>query len=725
MGLRDWIWQRLAPDDVKARLQALPTLFSPFQTGRPLYGEWDSEKAIRDGLKASVIVYRAVTLKAKAASSVPWVAYMKPRGTGSKRTRVEGHELEGILANPMRGLDIRPRFSGQDLIEAMVGYLDLAGKTGIYLQGLKRDGRFTNMRMMLPHRMLPVLDQHRGIVQWQYQVDGTYYPVAAEQVHYTRYADPASEWDGLSPLKAMARVVDTDVESVNANYFTLTNMGVPPGAMFSKAPLDQPIKESNRREWAQNYSGKNRGKMPFLDGTEWGWVRFGLTPQELLLIETRKMNWVEICVGLGVPTELMGIQDQKTYNNYKEGKKALWEDTLIPLLDDIKDGFNTDLAPRWDDRLEVEPDLSNVPALQEDQDAKVKRVVMMTGNALMALDKGQEELGLDPDPQLKGVYLVPFSATLTKDPGAKADEADKPPELQPKVPGPEEEPADGEQPGGSDKPTEGKGLDPGTEEGRTAYWVDWDNRVHRMGAALAGQVAAEFSVETDEFKAALSKPGAMANWESEVDSVLAKARSRWVTLLAATGVAAVQEFGTPVFTVLKAQSGKSRHPPQRKDSAVPLTFDPYALAIQEYLAKYTAQHVTFIEVTTGEAVKGMIKEILGKGWDEGQTIREITSALGELPELSMARGEMIAQTEMTALANYGSLQGAVQSGVDALKRWLSSRDPRVRETHTAADKAYSEKGIPLNEPFTVGGYKLMHPGDSNMGAPAKEVIRCR
>ena len=31
----------------------------------------------------------------------------------------------------------------------------------------------------------------------------------------------------------------------------------------------------------------------------------------------------------------------------------------------------------------------------------------------------------------------------------------------------------------------------------------------------------------------------------------------------------------------------------------------------------------------------------------------------------------------------------------------------------------------LEEPFTVGGEKLMHPGDSSMGASAKNIIHCR
>lgn len=53
------------------------------------------------------------------------------------------------------------------------------------------------------------------------------------------------------------------------------------------------------------------------------------------------------------------------------------------------------------------------------------------------------------------------------------------------------------------------------------------------------------------------------------------------------------------------------------------------------------------------------------------------------------------------------------------KRWVTMHDDRVRETHAAADG----QTVGLDEPFIVGGYPMMHPGDRN--APVGETINCR
>lgn len=53
------------------------------------------------------------------------------------------------------------------------------------------------------------------------------------------------------------------------------------------------------------------------------------------------------------------------------------------------------------------------------------------------------------------------------------------------------------------------------------------------------------------------------------------------------------------------------------------------------------------------------------------------------------------------------------------KRWVTMHDAKVRETHADADG----QTVALGEPFYVGGYPLMYPGER--GAPPALVINCR
>lgn len=58
-----------------------------------------------------------------------------------------------------------------------------------------------------------------------------------------------------------------------------------------------------------------------------------------------------------------------------------------------------------------------------------------------------------------------------------------------------------------------------------------------------------------------------------------------------------------------------------------------------------------------------------------------------------------------------------------LKRWISLMDGRERPTHHAAHETY-QTPITADEPFVVGGFEMMAPGDASRNAPLKEIINC-
>ena len=55
------------------------------------------------------------------------------------------------------------------------------------------------------------------------------------------------------------------------------------------------------------------------------------------------------------------------------------------------------------------------------------------------------------------------------------------------------------------------------------------------------------------------------------------------------------------------------------------------------------------------------------------------------------------------------------------KEWLSTTDARCRPSHVAANGQI----VGMDEPFNVGEYLMMHPGDMELGAPVSEIVNCR
>lgn len=93
------------------------------------------------------------------------------------------------------------------------------------------------------------------------------------------------------------------------------------------------------------------------------------------------------------------------------------------------------------------------------------------------------------------------------------------------------------------------------------------------------------------------------------------------------------------------------------------------------------------------------------------------------------RGDVIARTESINALREGQQQcirdAFEQSDIEqkeVIREWDASGDSSTRPTHADAD-GQTVNG--MDQPFLVGGYRLMYPGDSSLGAPARETIQCR
>ena len=88
-----------------------------------------------------------------------------------------------------------------------------------------------------------------------------------------------------------------------------------------------------------------------------------------------------------------------------------------------------------------------------------------------------------------------------------------------------------------------------------------------------------------------------------------------------------------------------------------------------------------------------------------------------------ARGWAAAPGGLARDVATGAYARAVLDAIDVRgagrKRWVTRRDDRVRPTHAAADG----QTVPVGEPFIVGGWALMCPGDP--AAPLVETAGCR
>jgi len=129
-----------------------------------------------------------------------------------------------------------------------------------------------------------------------------------------------------------------------------------------------------------------------------------------------------------------------------------------------------------------------------------------------------------------------------------------------------------------------------------------------------------------------------------------------------------------------------------------------------------------------QEVYNLVAGQLAAGVTLGEGMPELTKRVDQVLSTTKSarwknRAVVIARTETMGALN-GSRADAFQAfqeeGGEGMERmWLSTIDSRTRPTHRAADG----QRVGVTDPFMVGGFPLMFPGDP--AGPAGEVIQCR
>lgn len=119
-----------------------------------------------------------------------------------------------------------------------------------------------------------------------------------------------------------------------------------------------------------------------------------------------------------------------------------------------------------------------------------------------------------------------------------------------------------------------------------------------------------------------------------------------------------------------------------------------------------------------------IKKHVTSGILQGKSVYKIADDLQkDLTNMERASAIRTARTAVTSAQNGGrqdSMNAAAKMGIKLRKRWVSAKDMRVRDAHGKADG----QTVNTDEPFIVGGEKMMFPGDTS-SASGWNLYNCR
>jgi len=314
------------------------------------------------------------------------------------------HPLSKLLKRP------NPWQGGSSFFESVVGYLMLSGNAYIEAVGPER-GAPRELYALRPDRMKIVPGNNVQLVGgYEYTVSGETVKFAPEQILHLKLFNPLNDWYGMSPIEAAARSIDQNNDSRAWNVSLLQNMARPPGALVTETTLTEEQFNRLKEDIERYYSGvKNAGKPLLLEGGL-DWKEMGLNAQEIAWLEGLRLSAREIAIAFGVPPELIGDSENKTYSNWQESRKAFYEETILPLMDWIKAELNNWLVPKFgDSNVFVDYDKDEIEALSEDRQTMWQRAIDGVKAGIITPNEAREMLGYET---VEGADLLLVSATL-------------------------------------------------------------------------------------------------------------------------------------------------------------------------------------------------------------------------------------------------------------------------------------------------------------------------
>lgn len=367
------------------------------EVGMPKWTPHDYAKLAHEAFVLNPVGYRCVKLIAQCAASIGWTL------TDRSGEMLDDHPLLKLLARPS------PMNGGAYLMESAFTYLLLSGN--LYLEGVGPNNKnkpYRELYALRPDRMRIVPGGFGLPKAFEYTVQGkkTVWDVdeltGASDILHVKEFNPLDDWYGLSRVIPAAMGIDRFNASASHNKALLDNGARPSGALIfepfiedgmgsvSIAPKE--VIEKAEKELQARHTGAQNAGRPMVFNGKVKWEEMGLSPKDMDFDENKQDSARDICTAWGVPHILI-VKGQSTYNNVREAKLELYEDTVLPLAEMVLDELNHWLTPRFDDALTLGHDLDSISALEYRRQSKRKSVTELLDGGVIDDEEARAELG--------------------------------------------------------------------------------------------------------------------------------------------------------------------------------------------------------------------------------------------------------------------------------------------------------------------------------------------
>ena len=351
----------------------------------------------RDGYECDTWVNRCVRELSESVASVRWMAV----DSASGRAVPDAHPAAMLLRAPSPSTDMaapgpNAGVSWQKWAETWATYLLLGGVA--YAERIESESVAPpelSLDLWQPDCVERLYDARDETTGYRVTRGGMHRVVRPEMMARWLLIHPRHPHRGLSVVAPAMSSIRNERLADRWLRALLDNAGIPSGVI--SLPADRKFSPRERKAFQDDlrrgFSGRNLYTPMVLQGGA-KWDTISAKADDMQFSDMRTRNAREICAAAGVPPWQAGATEPK-YENYRIARLALWQDSVIPLLDRLGDTLQALYRHYWPGIL-PKYDLSGTPAMIDsfhdrlDAAAKLRHL----GYPLNAINR-RLDLGMD------------------------------------------------------------------------------------------------------------------------------------------------------------------------------------------------------------------------------------------------------------------------------------------------------------------------------------------
>lgn len=345
------------------------------------YSRWEKKRIIEQGYERNAPFYAAANIIAQTVADMPIYVEYEKRGSTDNTT---SHPILKTLER---------NNSREELIEALVLYFVVTGEAYGHIV-FSETGRKKR-----PLGIIPIPSQYVSAISGDQYAPISHYEVqnyskvdipVGEMIHILK-PDLSHPFKGMSPGVPLAELIDLNNAGITWNKNVALSGGTPPIIATAPAGMDKEDAKEVQQAYSEQSGAENSHLLKILSG-ELDIHDLNTDPHDAEWGNAVLMSMRMILMSLGVSSSLMNDAANKTYNNVKDSRKALYLDACLPIGDRIYKKISRSLRSHYDDNPLIKIDRSSIEALQEDQKAQAERLAELKLSGIISANEARSVL---------------------------------------------------------------------------------------------------------------------------------------------------------------------------------------------------------------------------------------------------------------------------------------------------------------------------------------------